>query len=116
DDAWNDVSRGEIGEVVVRSDMIMSGYLDEPELTAQALHADGWFRAGDIGRLDDEGYLYLVDRKKDLIVRGGENIYPAEIERVLYDIPGIVECAVVGVPDDRFTEVPRAHLVVAGPR
>jgi acyl-CoA synthetase (AMP-forming)/AMP-acid ligase II len=112
DPDWQDVPHGEIGEVVIRSDMIMSGYLGQPEETANAMHPDGWFRAGDLGYQDEEGYLYLKDRKKDMIVRGGENIYPAEIERVLYQIPQVLECAVVRTPDAHWGEVPVAHIVL----
>jgi acyl-CoA synthetase (AMP-forming)/AMP-acid ligase II len=112
DDDWRDVPRGEVGEVVVRSDMIMSGYLDDPVESARSLHPDGWFRAGDLGYQDEDGYLYLVGRKRDMVVRGGENIYPAEVETVLFDHPAVLECAVVGVPDEHWGEVLRAHLVL----
>jgi acyl-CoA synthetase (AMP-forming)/AMP-acid ligase II len=115
DDEWREVPRGQVGEVVVRSDMVMSGYLDRPEETAQALHPDGWFRAGDLGRQDEHGYVYLSGRKKDMIVRGGENIYPIEIEQVLHTHPGVAEAAVVGVPDEYWGEIPRAHVVPSGP-
>jgi acyl-CoA synthetase (AMP-forming)/AMP-acid ligase II len=111
DDEWIDVPRGSIGEVVVRSDMIMSGYLDMPEETERALHPDGWFRAGDLGYQDEQGYLYLVGRKRDLVVRGGENVYPAEVDAVLCEHPAVLECAVVGVPDEHWGEVLRAHVV-----
>ncbi|MDT5027974.1 MAG: hypothetical protein QOE61_4400 [Micromonosporaceae bacterium] len=113
DDDWNDVPGGEIGEVVVRSDMIMNGYFDQPEQTAQALHPEGWFRAGDMGYLDAERYLHLSGRKKDVIIRGGENIYPIEIEQVIHEFPGVLECAVVGMPDEHWGELPRAHIVLA---
>jgi len=112
DDDWNDVASGTVGEVVVRSDEIMSGYLGQPEETARSMHPDGWFRAGDLAYRDEEGFIYLVDRKKDMIVRGGENIFPAEVERVLYTYPGVLECAVVGAPDPKWGEVPVAHLVL----
>jgi acyl-CoA synthetase (AMP-forming)/AMP-acid ligase II len=91
----------------------MNGYFDQPEQTAQALHPEGWFRAGDMGYLDAERYLYLCGRKKDLIIRGGENIYPIEIEQVIHEFPGVLECAVVGMPDEHWGELPRAHIVLA---
>jgi long-chain acyl-CoA synthetase len=88
----------EAGEVVIRGHNIMKGYYHRPEATAEAM-AGGWFHTGDIGKIDEDGYYYIVDRKKDLIIRGGMNIYPREIEEVLYDHPKILEAAVVGVPD-----------------
>ena len=115
DDQWRDVPLGEVGEVVVRCDQIMNGYVDNPEASAQALHPDGWFRAGDLGYRDAEGFLYLVDRRSNMIIRGGENIYPVEIEQALYTLGGIVECAVVGAPHELLGEVPVAHLVLEDP-
>jgi acyl-CoA synthetase (AMP-forming)/AMP-acid ligase II len=88
----------------------MSGYLDQPEATAEVL-VDGWFRGGDMAHRDAEGYLYLAGRRNDMIIRGGENIYPIEIEDVLLSFPGIAEAAVVGVPDERWGEIVRAHVV-----
>ena len=82
----------------------MTGYWRNPELTAEALR-DGWLHTGDLGRLDERGYLYIVDRKKDLIISGGENIYPREVEEVLYAHPGVREAAVIGVPDAVWGEV-----------
>jgi acyl-CoA synthetase (AMP-forming)/AMP-acid ligase II len=111
DDDMNDVPDGEVGEIVTRSDAVMSGYLDQPEETAKVI-VDGWFRGGDMAWRDAEGYLYLSGRKKDMIIRGGENIYPVEIEDVLGHYPGIREVAVVGVPDDHWGEVVRAHVVL----
>lgn len=111
DDDWNDVGVGAIGEVVVRSDQIMAGYADNPEESLQALHPDGWFRAGDLGYRDADGFVFLVERKKNMIIRGGENIYPAEIERVIYEYPGVLECAVVGQAHEKLGEVPVAHVV-----
>ncbi|WP_328875001.1 o-succinylbenzoate--CoA ligase [Streptomyces sp. NBC_00287] len=101
---------GETGEVVVRGPHVMSGYWGLPEETA-ASFADGWFRSGDAARIDDDGYVFIVDRIKDMIISGGENIYPAEIEDLLLAHPDIVECAVIGVPDDKWGEVPRAIVV-----
>jgi acyl-CoA synthetase (AMP-forming)/AMP-acid ligase II len=107
-----DVPEGEVGEIVTRSDACMSGYLNQPEATADVL-IDGWFRGGDLAWRDPEGYLYLAGRAKDMIIRGGENIYPIEIEDVLLSQPGILEAAVVGVPDEHWGEIVRAHLVLA---
>ncbi|MQA03262.1 MAG: AMP-binding protein [Streptosporangiales bacterium] len=112
DDDLNDVPDGTVGEIVTRSDACMSGYLDQPEETAKVL-VDGWFRGGDLAYRDADGFLYLSGRKNDMIIRGGENIYPIEIEDVLSSHPAIHEVAVVGVPDERWGEVVRAHVVVA---
>lgn len=101
---------GETGEVVVRGPHVMPGYWGLPEATA-ASFTDGWFRTGDAARTDEDGYVYIVDRIKDMIISGGENVYPAEIEDLLLAHPDVVECAVIGVPDDRWGEVPRAVVV-----
>jgi fatty-acyl-CoA synthase len=97
-------SPGEPGEVWVRGPNVTPGYWADPAATAAAFTPDGWFRTGDIGYLDDEGFLFLVDRLKDMIISGGENVYPAEVERVLAGMPGITDVAVVGVPDERWGE------------
>jgi acyl-CoA synthetase (AMP-forming)/AMP-acid ligase II len=110
DDDLNDVPDGEVGEIVTRSDAVMSGYLDQPEATAEVL-VDGWFRGGDMAWRDADGYLYLSGRKKDMIIRGGENIYPIEIEHVLMSHPSVREVAVVGVADEHWGEIVRAHIV-----
>lgn len=104
DDELNDVPRGEIGEIVTRSNTVMSGYYQQPELTARAL-VDGWFRAGDMARQDVDGFLYLEARKSDMIIRGGENVYPIEIESTLADHPSVRFAAVVGVPDAHWGEL-----------
>ncbi|MGW3173401.1 o-succinylbenzoate--CoA ligase [Streptomyces sp. NPDC001153] len=106
------VDVGETGEVVVRGPHVMAGYWGLPEET-EAAFADGWFRSGDAARVDEDGYVHIVDRIKDMIISGGENIYPAEIEDILLAHPGIAECAVIGVPDDKWGEVPRAVVVPA---
>ncbi|GAB4002091.1 class I adenylate-forming enzyme family protein [Nocardioides ultimimeridianus] len=98
------VPAGERGEVVIRGGNVMRGYLNRPEATAEAL-GDGWLHTGDVGVLDEDGYLRIVDRIKDMIIRGGENIYPKEIENVLYDDPAVLEAAVVGGPDPLYGEV-----------
>ncbi|MFG2574888.1 long-chain fatty acid--CoA ligase [Streptomyces sp. NPDC048481] len=100
----------ETGEVVVRGPHVMPGYWGLPEETA-ASFVDGWFRSGDAARVDEDGYVHIVDRIKDMIISGGENIYPAEIEDLLLTHPDIAECAVIGVADDRWGEVPRAVVV-----
>ncbi|AZP21522.1 long-chain-fatty-acid--CoA ligase [Streptomyces aquilus] len=104
------VDVGETGEVVIRGPHVMPGYWGLPEETA-ASFTDGWFRSGDAARVDEDGYVFIVDRIKDMIISGGENIYPAEIEDLLLTHPDIVECAVIGVPDDKWGEVPRAVVV-----
>lgn len=102
--------RGEAGEVVIRGPNVMRGYLGRPEDTAKVLK-DGWLHTGDIGYLDDDGYLVLVDRIKDMIIRGGENIYPKEIENALYELEDVLEAAVVGLRDEIYGEVPVAYVV-----
>ncbi|MFE7900348.1 long-chain fatty acid--CoA ligase [Streptomyces sp. NPDC057424] len=104
------VGTGEVGEIVVRGPHVMPGYWGLPEETA-ASFVDGWFRSGDAAQVDEDGYVHIVDRIKDMIISGGENIYPAEIEDQLLAHPDIVECAVIGVPDDKWGEVPRAVVV-----
>lgn len=111
DDDLNDVPRGEVGEIVTRSDMVMSGYLDQPDRTRDAV-VDGWFRGGDLAWQDEEGYLYLAGRRNDMIIRGGENIYPLEIETVLAEHSDILESSVVGIPDDHWGEIVKVFLVV----
>jgi acyl-CoA synthetase (AMP-forming)/AMP-acid ligase II len=102
----------EVGEVLIRSDQVMRGYHKLEAATASAL-ADGWYRTGDAGYLDEDGYLYLFDRVKDMIVSGGENIYPAEVENVLHEHPAVRDCAVIGVPDARWGEAVKAIIVRA---
>jgi Acyl-CoA synthetases (AMP-forming)/AMP-acid ligases II len=86
-----------VGEIVIRGPNVMKGYWQRPEATAEAVR-DGWFRTGDLARVDEDGYFYIVDRKKDLIIRGGYNVYPREIEEVLYEHPAVAEAAVIGLP------------------
>ncbi|MDP5184223.1 AMP-binding protein [Blastococcus sp. BMG 814] len=100
---------GDIGEVVISGPTVMRGYLGKPEVTAETL-VGGWLWTGDVGRLDEDGYLTIVDRVKDMIIRGGENIYPKEIEAVLTAVPGVLEAAVVGRPDDVLGESPVAYV------
>jgi fatty-acyl-CoA synthase len=107
-----DAASGEPGEIVVQGPNVMAGYLHRPEDTAAVLSDDGWLRTGDIGVADDEGYISIRDRTKDLIISGGENIYPAEVEDALYQHPAVAECGVIGVPDEHWGEVGRAVVVL----
>ncbi|MBW1768317.1 MAG: AMP-binding protein [Deltaproteobacteria bacterium] len=103
DDAGKDVPTGELGELVIKSDRVMKAYYMNPEATEKAIR-DGWLYTGDIARLDEDGYIYIVDRKKDVINSGGENIYPVEVENVLMTHPKILEAAVIGTPDEKWGE------------
>ena len=106
---------GALGEIVVRGHNVFAGYLDNPEATAEAV-VDGWFRTGDIGRKDEDGFISIVDRKKDLIIRGGFNVYPREVEEVLIRYPGVAQVAVIGVPDPEKGEEVCAVVVPSSPR
>ena len=108
-----DLPAGERGEVLIRGGNVMKGYWRRPGETAATVDADGWLHTGDGGRLDEEGYLYLGDRLKDMIVSGGENVYPAEVESVLTGHPGVAQVAVIGVPSERWGESPMAVVVRA---
>ena len=112
DDNGDEVTLGEAGEVVVRGPNVTNGYLNRPEETAAAFRR-GWFHTGDIGRMDEEGFMYLLDRKKDMIITGGENVYSSEVEAALYQHPGVNEAAVVGVPDEKYGEALFAVIVPA---
>ena len=103
DDEGRDAPPGEPGEILIKGDQVLMGYWRNPEATAAAF-TDGWFHSGDVGRWDEDGYLYIVDRKKDMILTGGENVYPREVEEVLYEHPAVVEAAVVGAPDPKWGE------------
>jgi fatty-acyl-CoA synthase len=111
DDQGADVAPGEVGEIVYRGPTVMQGYFAAPEATAQAF-AGGWFHSGDLVREDADGYLYVVDRKKDMIISGGENVYPAEVERVLLEHPAVAEAAVIGTEHPRWVETPLAVVVL----
>jgi acyl-CoA synthetase (AMP-forming)/AMP-acid ligase II len=111
DDDGAAVPAGEAGEVVVRGYNVMAGYFEDPDATAEAVDADGWLHTGDIGVMDDRGYLRITDRKKDLFIVGGFNAYPAEIENLLLAHPDIAQVAVIGVPDERMGEVGAAFVV-----
>jgi fatty-acyl-CoA synthase len=110
DDNGNFVPVGEVGEIVHRSGHVMTGYLNEPEKTADAFQF-GWFHSGDLGVMDNEGYLYVVDRKKDMIKTGGENVASREVEEVLYSHPAVAEAAVIGLPDPKWIEIVSAVVV-----
>jgi long-chain acyl-CoA synthetase len=103
DDEGRDVGPGDSGEIAIRGHNVMKGYWRKPDETA-AVFVDGWFRTGDIARVDDDGYYYIVDRKKDLIIRGGFNVYPREVEEVLYEHPAVLEAAVIGLPHESLGE------------
>lgn len=106
-----ELPRGEVGEIVTRSANNMLGYWNLPDATAQTLSADGWVRTGDAATMDDDGYIYIQDRMKDMIISGGENVYPAEVESAIYGHPDIAEVAVIGVPDERWGEAVKACVV-----
>jgi acyl-CoA synthetase (AMP-forming)/AMP-acid ligase II len=115
DDAGRGLAVGETGEIATRSPANMAGYFENPEATAETLDAEGWLRTGDAGSLDADGFLYLHDRVKDLIISGGENIYPAEVENAIFGHPAVAEVAVIGVADDKWGEAVKAVIVpVAG--
>jgi acyl-CoA synthetase (AMP-forming)/AMP-acid ligase II len=111
DDAGNDVAPGRLGELWVRGYTVMQGYWDDPGKTAEAITPDGWLRTGDFVVMDGRGYVRIVDRKKDMVIVGGFNVYPAEVERILGAHPDVAEIAVIGTPDDRMGEVPVAFVV-----
>ena len=112
DEAGNDLPPGEIGEIVARGPRVMSGYWKDEEKTAKTIDKDGWVHTGDMGYVDEDGYFYLAGRATDMIIRGGENISPEEVENVLHSHPKIEEAAVIGVPDEEWGEVPQAVVVL----
>ena len=112
DEAGVEVPPGEAGEIWIRSKLVMTGYWNAPELTAETIR-DGWVRTGDIGRLDEAGYLSIVDRKKDLILRGGFNVFPRDVEDVLLDHPSVTAASVVGRPDALHGEEVVAFVTLA---
>ena len=114
DDAGRDVPVGEVGEICGRGPLMMPGYYKRPDLTARAI-VDGWLHSGDLGYVDEDGFLYLVDRKKDMIISGGVNVYPRDIEEVAVQHPAVLEAAVFGVPDARWGETPVAAVVLRAP-
>jgi long-chain acyl-CoA synthetase len=112
DDDGKEVAQGEVGEIVIRGHNVMKGYWGRAEATGEAITGEGWFRSGDMAKVDEDGYFFIVDRKKDLIIRGGYNVYPREVEEVLYEHPAIQEAAVVGVPDEALGEEVGAAVVL----
>jgi long-chain acyl-CoA synthetase len=114
DDEGREVPAGTAGEIAIRGPQVMAGYWQRPDETARVMAPGGWLRSGDIGMLDEQGRLRLVDRKKDLIFVSGFNVYPGEVEDVLTQMPGVEECAVIGVPDERVGELVKAVVVRQG--
>ena len=110
-DTGGECPQGEVGEIWIRGQQVMKGYWNMADETAKSINADGWFRSGDAGYLDADGYVYIHDRVKDMIVSGGENVYPAEVENVLMSHPAIADVAVIGVPHDRWGETAKAMVV-----
>jgi long-chain acyl-CoA synthetase len=104
DEQRNPVAQGEVGEIAIRGENLMKGYWNRPEATAEAIDEQGWFYTGDMAKVDEEGYYFIVDRKKDMIIRGGYNVYPREVEEVLYEHPAVREAAVIGVAHDSLGE------------
>lgn len=109
DEQGNSLKPGETGEICVYGDLVMKGYYKDPEKTAETI-VDGWLHTGDVGHLDEEGYLYITDRKKDMIISGGFNVYPQEVEQVIWSHPSVQDCAVIGVPDDDWGEAVKAVI------
>jgi len=107
DDANQILAQGETGEICVRGDLVMKGYYKAPEKTAETI-IDGWLHTGDVGHIDAEGYLHITDRKKDMIISGGFNVYPSEVEQVIWGHPAVQDCAVIGVPDEKWGEAVKA--------
>lgn len=112
DDNGQECAQGAVGEIQIRSGYIMKGYWNRPEATAEAVDAEGWFKSGDAGYFDEEGFLYIHDRVKDMIVSGGENVYPAEVENALFSHPKLADVAVIGVPSEKWGEAVKAVVVV----
>jgi acyl-CoA synthetase (AMP-forming)/AMP-acid ligase II len=106
-DANEIVAKGETGEICVRGDLVMKGYYKAPEKTAETI-IDGWLHTGDVGHIDAEGYLHITDRKKDMIISGGFNVYPSEVEQVIWGHAAVQDCAVIGVPDEKWGEAVKA--------
>jgi acyl-CoA synthetase (AMP-forming)/AMP-acid ligase II len=112
DEAGNSLPVNTVGEIATRSPSNMAGYWKLDEATAKTIDADGWLRTGDAGYLDEDGYLFIHDRVKDMIISGGENIYPAEVESAVYGHPSVAEVAVIGVPDDKWGEAVKAVVAL----
>jgi long-chain acyl-CoA synthetase len=115
DDDGNTVDLGERGEIAIRGPQVMKGYWQRPEETSQVMTSDGFFRTGDIGVMDEKGFIKIVDRKKDMILVSGFNVYPAEIEEVITKHPKVLEAAAIGVPDEKSGETPKLFIVKKDP-
>ena len=115
DDAGKVLATGEIGELCVKGPQVMKGYWQRPEETAKVIDADGWLHTGDMARMDERGYFFIVDRKKDMILVSGFNVYPNEVEDVVAMIPGVLEVAAIGVPDDKSGEAVKIFIVRKDP-
>lgn len=113
DDNDKEVKPGEVGEICVQAPFVMKGYLDQPELTKQVI-IDGWLHTGDMGKVDEEGYVYIVDRKKDMVISGGMNVYPAEVEKLISQHPKVKQVAVIGIPDEKWGEAVTAIIIPDG--
>src|SRR5690606_19618422 len=111
-DDGQELPQGEIGELCIKGPQVMKGYWQRPEDTAEVLDADGWFKTGDIGLIQEDGYIRIVDRKKDMILVSGFNVYPNELEDVLATLPGVLQCAAIGVPDEKSGEAIKVFIVV----
>ena len=114
DEDDGEVPTGHIGEIVVRGPNVMKGYWNNPAATAEAIR-DGWFHTGDLGRVDDDGFFFLVDRRRDVIIRGGYTVYPREVEEVLYEHPAVRQAAVIGVPHPELGEEIAAVVTLRAP-
>lgn len=112
DDDNRPAAAGEVGELVLKGPSASSGYFENPEATRAAIDAEGWFHTGDMARMDEDGFYFIADRKKDMFISGGENVYPVEIEKALYEHPAVLQCAVIGVPDEKWGEVGKAVVVL----
>jgi long-chain acyl-CoA synthetase len=112
DNAGNEVDRGEVGEILIRGHNVMKGYWNRPDATSEAINPEGWFKTGDMAKIDADGYFFIVDRKKELIIRGGYNVYPREIEEVIYGHPAVREVAVIGIPHPELGEEVGAAIVL----
>jgi long-chain acyl-CoA synthetase len=112
DEDGSEVAHGAVGEIAIRGHNVMKGYWRRPDATAEVLDGDGWFRTGDMGRVDEDGYFFIVDRKKQLVIRGGYNVYPREIEEALYEHPDVLEAAVIGIPHAELGEEVAAAVAV----
>jgi len=115
DDAGNDLDVGQVGEICVRGPQVMKGYWKRPDETAKVMLPGDWLRTGDIGRMDERGFVYIEDRKKDMILVSGFNVYPNELEEVVAHHPGVLEVAAIGVPDEHSGEVPQSKVATSKP-